>query len=57
MSKYDDATASAESIQIDDPMSLVGRNILHKFLNENDNDEWYSGYVVSYNSAKQLHEN
>ena len=56
ISNYDDATATAEFIQTDDPMSLVGKQVLHKFMDESDNEEWYSGYVVAYNSAKQLHE-
>ena len=56
ISKYDDATATAECIQTDDPMSLVGKKVLHKFMDEGNNEEWYSGYVVAYNSAKQLHE-
>ena len=56
ISKYDDATATAECIQTDDPMSLVGKKVLHNFIDESDNEEWDSGYVVAYNSAKQLHE-
>ena len=37
-------------------MPLVGKQVLHKFMDESGNEEWYSGYVVAYNSAKQLHE-
>jgi hypothetical protein len=25
-------------------------------MDESDNEEWYIGFVVAYNSAKQLHE-
>ena len=56
ISNYDDATATVKFIQTDDPMSLVGKQVLQKFMDESDNEEWYSGYVVAYNSAKQLHE-
>ena len=38
------------------PCPLSGKKALHKFMDESDNEEWYSGYVVAYNSAKQLHE-
>ena len=56
ISRHDDATTTTEMIQTDDPMTLVGKKVLHKFVDESDNEEWYSGYVVAYNCAKQLHE-
>ena len=56
ISKYDDTTATAECTHTDDPMSLVGKQVLHKFMDETDREEWYSGYIVAYNCAKQLHE-
>lgn len=53
----DSGDYTAESIKINNPMSLVGRQILHRFtVNEGQEDEWYNGYVIAYNSAKQLHE-
>ena len=38
-----------------DPVSLVGKRICHKFEVDGQ-DEWYDGYVISYNAVTHLHE-
>ena len=38
ISRHDDATTTTEMIQTDDPMSLVGKKVLHKFVDESDNE-------------------
>ena len=45
----------AKSTRVDDPASLVGRRICHKFTVDGE-DEWYNGYVISYNALTHLHE-
>ena len=37
------------------PCPLLGK-VSHKFMDESDSEEWYIGFVVAYNGAKQLHE-
>ena len=44
-----------KSTSVDDPASLVGRRICHKFTVDGE-DEWYNGYVISYNALTHLHE-
>ena len=40
-----------------DPLWLVGRPILHKFIDEHSREEeWYEGYILSYNAATKMHE-
>jgi len=37
-----------------DPLSLVGRHILHLFVDEDN--KWYEGYILSYSPQTNHHE-
>ena len=39
-----------------DPSSLVGKEILHKFQIDSDEESWFSGTVISYNAKENTHE-
>lgn len=39
-----------------DPSSLVGKEILHKFQIDSDEESWFSGMVISYNAKENTHE-
>uniref|UniRef100_A0A1X7VL36 Uncharacterized protein n=1 Tax=Amphimedon queenslandica TaxID=400682 RepID=A0A1X7VL36_AMPQE len=38
----------ADSTVICDPNSLVGKSVMHKFLVDNEREEWFSGFVLDY---------
>ena len=40
--------------QINDPLELVGKQILHKFKHE-DGEKWYRGHVISYDDINEEH--
>ena len=31
-----------------DPHTLVGKTIMHKFLVDNEEEQWFSGFVLDY---------
>lgn len=40
-----------------DALSLVGKHISHKFVNDTDQQEvWYEGFIVGYDVATKMHE-
>ena len=46
----------APSPPTSDPHSLVGKNILHKFILESGEVHWFGGVIVAYNPETQTHE-
>ena len=45
------------SLSHKDPNTLVGKDVKHKFKDEETGEEqWYSGNVIAYNPATKLHE-
>ena len=49
--------SSTTSVLADNPLSLVGRHISHKFICEDTREEvWYEGYIVEYNMITKMHE-
>ena len=45
------------SISHKDPSTLVGKQVKHKFKDEDtDEEQWYSGIVIDYNTVTKLHE-
>ena len=43
-------------LDLSDPMSLVGKAILHKFCLESGEHTWFHGIVISYNAVERTHE-
>ena len=42
-------------LDINDPFTLIGKEILHKFILDSGEDQWFRGMVLSYNSnAKHM---
>jgi len=41
---------------INDPVSLIGREILHRFKLDSGKYKWFSGVVISYNAKHKTHE-
>ena len=41
---------------VNDPLSLVGKQIQHRFLLECGKCKWFSGVVIGYNHATKAHE-
>ena len=41
---------------LDNPLLLVGKKILHKFFLETGEFRWYHGAVTSYNPVTRTHE-
>ena len=39
-----------------DPLSLVGRRVLHKFIDEQSQEKWYEGFILGYNPTTKMHE-
>ena len=39
-----------------DPFSLVGKEINHRFMLESGEEEWFRGFVLSYNTNTKMHE-
>ena len=39
-----------------DSSSLVGKEVLHRFMLESGEEKWFHGVVISYNAATQRHE-
>ena len=38
------------------PFSLVGKEVLHRFILESGEERWFHGIVISYNAANNTHE-
>ena len=48
--------SSSDSLNIIDPLTLVGKRINHKFeLEDTHLEKWYSGTVVDYDPVTKLH--
>ena len=43
-------------LDINDPFTLIGKEILHKFTLDSGEDQWFRGMVLSYNSNAKTHE-
>ena len=39
-----------------DPFSLVGKEIHHRFIVESGEEQWFCGFVLSYNTNTKMHE-
>ena len=52
----EDNCSVKQQIEISDPFSLIGKNILHKFKLDSGEDQWFRGMVLSYDSNTRTHE-
>ena len=52
----EDDCSVKQQIEISDPFSLIGKNILHKFKLDSGEDQWFRGMVLSYDSNTRTHE-
>ena len=51
-----DNCSMQQQIEVSDPFSLIGKNILHKFTLDSGEDQWFRGMVLSYDSNTKTHE-
>ena len=57
LSTFIDQSSSECSSYIEDPISMVGKHIQHRFEIDNTSEvQWYHGTVIDYNDATKLHE-
>ena len=47
---------SGRVVDSPDPLSLVGRHIHHRFIDESGLEDWYEGFILGYNTTTKLHE-
>ena len=57
LSNFNDANEIDTPLHMD-PLSLVGRHIYHRFIDESNSgsEDWYEGFILSYNATTRLHE-